>query len=158
MATATRPRRRTAPLPLAALRAMARIEDALAAPAPFGAESLPEAEARIARIEGRMQDAADLREMAAAQGNDAAPAAAPVVAYPSYGAALEAGRKIGARRADDAALMALFCAGPLQTLVGAVSPELVWEGAQKRGLSVKQLGALANSDVMAVSELQWELT
>lgn len=116
-------------------------------------ESPAEADARVARIERRMQDAAALRELAADQDSDAAPSAA----YRSYGAALAAGRKIGARRADDAALMALFCAGPLQTLVGAVSPELVWRGAQEQGLSTKQLGALANSDAMAVSELQWEV-
>ena len=116
-------------------------------------ESNVEAKARIARIEARMQNAADLRALAAADG-DSGPAATKVT-YPSYEAALHAGHEIGARRADDAALMALFCAGPLPTLVGAVSPELVWEGAQKRGLTTRALGKLANSDVMAVSDLQW---
>lgn len=73
----------------------------------------------------------------------------------TYREALAAAKKIGASRATDPHLMALFCAGPLQTLVGAVSPKLVWEGAQKRGLSTKDLAALCNTDVFAVSDLQW---
>lgn len=64
-------------------------------------------------------------------------------------------KKAGADHASDAALMALFCAGPLQTLVGAVSPQLVWEGAQRAGLTTIELGALCLGDVMAVSDLQW---
>ncbi|MFE7965214.1 hypothetical protein ACFU0X_19650 [Streptomyces cellulosae] len=78
------------------------------------------------------------------------------VSYPSYDAALNAGRKTGDSRADDAARMALFCDGPLQTLVGAVSPQLVWEGAQAKKLTTHQLAAMCRSDVMAVSDLQWE--
>lgn len=109
-----------------------------------------EARARIARIEHRMQDTARLRTAH----NDHEPATAPV-AYPTYQEALTAGRKIGAAHADDNALMALFCAGPLQRLAGAVSPELVWDGAQKKNLTTRQLATLANSDVMAVSDLQW---
>lgn len=112
--------------------------------------------ARIARIEQRMQDAARLREVTAEPADGGPTRETKVVAYPSYRAALAAGERIGARRADDTALMALFCDRNLQYLVGAVSPELVWKGAQKRGLTTQQLGALANSDVMAVSDLQWE--
>jgi len=116
-----------------------------------GVESDAEARDRIARIEQRMLDAEAVRSAAAAPVREA-----KTVAYPSYEAALAAGKRIGARRADDAALMALFCEGPLQTLVGAVSPELVWDGAQRRGLTTRELGTLANSDVMAVSDLQWD--
>lgn len=129
-------------------------EDTLPTPRPAdeataGNESTSEAAARIARIEARLLDAEAVRQAADTE----APAAK---SYDSYDEALVVGHEIGARRADDAALMALFCAGPLQTLVGAVSPELVWQGAQNRGLTAAQLGALANRDVMAVSELQWE--
>ncbi|MDX2800111.1 hypothetical protein [Streptomyces scabiei] len=115
-----------------------------------------EAAARIARIEQRMQDAEALRQATATDATDPAAREAKPVVYPSYEAALAAGRAIGARRADDSALMALFCADPLQTLVGAVSPELVWEGAQAKRLTTRQLAELAASDVMAVSNLQWE--
>lgn len=122
---------------------------------PFASESETDTQARIARIEQRMQDADHLRTIAS---KDDDTQDRGTVAYPSYQAALAAGREIGARRANDVALMALFCAGPLQTLVGAVSPQLVWEGAQKRGITTKELGRLANSDVMAVSDLQWEVS
>jgi hypothetical protein len=114
------------------------------------AESADEAQARIARVEQRMLDAEAIRTAA-----DTPARETKSVLYLSYEAALAAGREIGASRADDNALMALFCEGPLQTLVGAVSPELVWDGAQRQGLTTRELGKLANSDVMAVSDLQW---
>lgn len=72
-----------------------------------------------------------------------------------YQQTLKSARTTGAAAATDAQLMALFCAGPLQTLVGAVSPKLVWEGAQKKGLSTQDLATLCARDTMAVSELQW---
>lgn len=64
-------------------------------------------------------------------------------------------RKVGASKANDAELMAGFCAYTLQTVVGAVSPKLVWEGAQKQGLACRDLAALCVKDIMAVSDLQW---
>lgn len=73
----------------------------------------------------------------------------------TYKQALAVAREVGAKHADDPGLMALFCAGPLQTLVGAVSPELVWDGAQRAELTTTQLSALCLRDVMAVSDLQW---
>jgi hypothetical protein len=36
---------------------------------------------------------------------------------------------------DDAALMASFLEGSAQLLLGAVSPKLIWEGAQAQGLT-----------------------
>lgn len=63
---------------------------------------------------------------------------------------------IGASRADDAALMAGFCAANLQLLVGAVSPQLVWEAAQRRGMTALELAALCNNDAAAVNDLMWE--
>lgn len=117
-------------------------------------ETAAEARARINRIEQRMQDADHLRNLAA--NGDATQTRQTIkVTYPTYQAALTVGQNIGAAHADDNAVMALFCAGPLQHLVGAVSPELVWDGAQKQHLTTRQLATLANSDVMAVSSLQW---
>lgn len=120
-------------------------------------ESATEAQARIARIEQRMLDADRLRNADTPE-EDGGRRVTKTVAYPSYEAALAAGQRIGASHADDNALMALFCAGPLQILVGAVSPELVWDGAQAKNLTTRELATLANSDVMAVSDLQWAVT
>jgi hypothetical protein len=72
----------------------------------------------------------------------------------TYDDALARYRKIGASKADDAALMAAFCEHDLQILVGAVSPRLVWSGAQKQQLRTKQLAAMT-TDPLAVSDLMW---
>lgn len=63
-------------------------------------------------------------------------------------------RKAGVGRASDAEAMAGFCADTLQILVGAVSPKLVWNGAMKKRLNLKQLAALCHSDPLAVAALQ----
>lgn len=68
--------------------------------------------------------------------------------------ALQAGRR-DAAHCEDAALMAAFCEGPLQRLVGAVGPRLVWEGARRKGLTTAELAALAHADPGAVHELMW---
>ncbi|KOG53151.1 hypothetical protein ADK76_28990 [Streptomyces griseoflavus] len=73
----------------------------------------------------------------------------------TYEQALAEGRKVGARRASDPALMALFCADTLQYVVGAVAPQLVWEGAQAQGLRSKDLVRLCATDPLAVSDLMW---
>ncbi|GGP80232.1 hypothetical protein [Streptomyces melanogenes] len=72
-----------------------------------------------------------------------------------YETVLAAARKAGARCTDNAGVMALFCADTLQTVVGAVSPQLVWEGAQRRGMSAADLVRLCTKDVLAVCDLQW---
>jgi len=73
----------------------------------------------------------------------------------SYTDTLKAAKAIGASRANEAQLMALYCDGPLKMLCGAVSPALVWEGAQKSGMTTLQLGKLALDNSMAVSDLMW---
>lgn len=73
----------------------------------------------------------------------------------SYDEALERGNKLGASKADDAAVMALFCAYSLQPLVGAVSPKLVWEGAQYRGMTSADLAKLAAENPAATEDLMW---
>lgn len=69
--------------------------------------------------------------------------------------ALTEARTTGVARASDAALMANFCKYNVPHLVGAVAPQLVWEGAQKKGLTTRQLATLCQHDVMAVDALQW---
>lgn len=73
----------------------------------------------------------------------------------TYEATLASARVAGAATASDPELMALFCDGSLQLLVGAVSPKLVWQGAQAKGLSSRDLARLAGTDALAVSDLQW---
>ena len=72
-----------------------------------------------------------------------------------YDAALRRARKDGAGRCDDAAAMAAFCSTSIQLLLGAVSPQLIWVGAQKEGLTLLELGRLCSSDPAAVEKLQW---
>ena len=73
----------------------------------------------------------------------------------TYEAALARADTVGSARADDAAVSAQFCRDCLPLLVGAISSRLVWEGAQKRGLTFLQLGRLAG-DPLAIDDLQWE--
>jgi hypothetical protein len=74
----------------------------------------------------------------------------------AFGKALKAGRRIGASHAPDDQLMAMFCYDTLQLLVGAYSPQLVWEGAQKAGLTTRDLLKLCNDrDLRALDDLQW---
>lgn len=77
-------------------------------------------------------------------------------AHGTYAEALVRYRHAGSSQADDAALMAAFCRNDLQILVGAVSPRLVWEGAQREGLSAQQLARMTATNPTGVSELQWQ--
>ncbi|MFJ4925303.1 hypothetical protein [Streptomyces sp. NPDC088736] len=72
-----------------------------------------------------------------------------------YADALTVCRTLGAAHAPNDALMASLCQDVIQTLVGAVHPQYVWEGAMKKGLTAKELLHLCRTDVMAVDELQW---
>lgn len=69
--------------------------------------------------------------------------------------ALAEAKERGTSKCSAPALMAAFCEGDLHIIVGAVAPQLVWEGAQKKGLTSKELLHLCNTDVMAVSDLMW---
>lgn len=73
----------------------------------------------------------------------------------TYEEALAEARTTGLSRCSDAAAMAAFCADSVQLVLGAVSPRLMWEGAQKRGLSFKQFAALCVEDPGEAVNLQW---
>lgn len=73
----------------------------------------------------------------------------------AYNDALTEARRVGASQASDKGVMALFCENTIQILCGAVSPKLVWEGAQAAGLTAKDLARLAGTDAAAVDNLQW---
>ncbi|QBJ94453.1 hypothetical protein D0Z67_29225 (plasmid) [Streptomyces seoulensis] len=83
----------------------------------------------------------------------------PQIARPAptgaYAAALKTCRAKGATHAPGDALMAGLCQDVVQILAGAVSPQLVWEGAVKKGLTAKQLLILCHADYAAVDDLQW---
>lgn len=73
-----------------------------------------------------------------------------------FASAINAGRRVGDANATDPQLMAMFCNDTLMILVGAFSPQLVWEGAQKAGLTTAQLVKLCNDrDLPALDALQW---
>ncbi len=72
-----------------------------------------------------------------------------------YEEALKSGRKVGASRADDAQLMAMFLDSTAQILLGAVSPYLIWTGAQKEGLTTPELAKLIHDDPDAARDLMW---
>jgi hypothetical protein len=73
----------------------------------------------------------------------------------AYQEALRRAKTQGLGQCDDAAVMASFCQSTLQLLVGAVSPQLVWQGAQAKGLSALELAAMANRGVAEIDDLQW---
>lgn len=90
------------------------------------------------------------------------PPPAPTTSYPKppaptgpYAAALALYRTQGAAHAPDDALMAGLCQDTIQSLVGAVHPQYVWEGAMKKGLTAKELLRLCRTDIFAVDDLQW---
>lgn len=69
--------------------------------------------------------------------------------------ALDEAKKSGVGRCSEPAAMAAFCKNNVPYIVGAVAPQLIWEGAMKKRLSFKELGRLANRDPLACSQLQW---
>lgn len=73
----------------------------------------------------------------------------------NYENTLKAAKAVGASRADDAQHMALLCDGSLQILCGAVAPSLVWQGAQKKGITTSELAEMAATRPMDVADLMW---
>jgi hypothetical protein len=73
----------------------------------------------------------------------------------TYEQALEEVRIKGTAHCGDQAYMAQFVAANIQTLIGAVTPQLIWEGAQKLGLTTRQLVDLCATDKLAAAELMW---
>jgi len=73
----------------------------------------------------------------------------------AYREALAAAKKTGVSHCTDAQLMAIFCESSIQILCGAVSPELMWDGAQKMELTTFELAQLAKTDPRAAADLMW---
>ena len=55
----------------------------------------------------------------------------------------------------EAELMAGWCDSVLQIAYGAYSPRLVWEGAQKRGMTTLQLNQAAERDRSILDDLMF---
>jgi hypothetical protein len=73
-----------------------------------------------------------------------------------YAEALIALDEIGPANATDAQNMAGFCESVMQRMVGAFSPRLVWEGAQKAGLTTSQLHKICQrKDFAKLDDLQF---
>lgn len=71
----------------------------------------------------------------------------------TYEEALKEAKKTGLKNCSDHAAMAAWCENILPYVVGALSPRLVWEGAQKSGMSLKDLNNLAVHAPMSVVEM-----
>lgn len=99
--------------------------------------------------------AAGLPGMAVATEAGPAPQPEPAPLPITWEQALTEAKEKGVARCSDHAAMAAFCDANITYIVGAVSGQLVWEGAMKKGLSFKDLGRLANRDPLACSELMW---
>lgn len=61
----------------------------------------------------------------------------------------------GVGRCSDHAAMAAFCDANITRAIGAVSPQLIWEGAMRKNMTLLELGRLAGRDPYACSELMW---
>lgn len=73
-----------------------------------------------------------------------------------YAEALIALDEVGPTDATDGQNMAGFCEDVMQLMVGAFSPRLVWEGAQKAGLTTLQLHKICHrKDLAKLDDLQW---
>jgi hypothetical protein len=73
-----------------------------------------------------------------------------------YAEELTTARQAGHNNCTDAQAMTMFCEDIMQRMVGAHSPRLLWEGAQKAGLTTLQLHALcARRDHRALNDLQF---
>lgn len=73
----------------------------------------------------------------------------------TYQEALAEAHDVGVSKCSDPALMASFLDANAQILIGAVSPELMWDGAQKTHLTTKALVSLINKDPIEAAELMW---
>lgn len=78
-----------------------------------------------------------------------------MAAAQTYTQALAATRSTGTMQLTDPQHMALFCDSSIQILLGAVSPQLIWEGAQKSGLTAQELTKLIHGDPDAARDLMW---
>jgi hypothetical protein len=73
-----------------------------------------------------------------------------------YAEALTVLDEAGPTDATDAQSMAGFCEDVMQLMVGAFSPRLVWEGAQKAGLTTLELHEICHrKDLAKLDDLQW---
>lgn len=90
-----------------------------------------------------------------ATGAGPAPQSEPVRLPVTWEQALAEAEQRGLRRCSEPAKMAVFCDAAMHYTVGAVSPQMVWEGAMRQGMTLKELSRLAVDDPIACAELMW---
>jgi hypothetical protein len=75
----------------------------------------------------------------------------------AFAAALIEEGRVGPANATDSQAMAGFCEYIMPMMVGgAFSPRLVWEGAQKSGMTTLELHKLCHEkNLRAIDDLQW---
>jgi hypothetical protein len=71
----------------------------------------------------------------------------------TYNQALQATKKVGARKAEGKPLLAMICRS--LAAVHAINPALVFEGAVKQGIDGKALMKLAHADPVALGDLMF---
>ena len=77
----------------------------------------------------------------------------------TYKEALKSGKrkaKSCSSVATDEEILAVYLHDMIQIQCGAVSPELVFEGARKKGMTFKQVVELAHKNPAAIEALMWE--
>lgn len=72
-----------------------------------------------------------------------------------YQRSLAEARTTSAVQQTDEQAMAALCTDVLPLKLGAISPELTWNGAQAAGLTTKQLVQLVYDDPQAATDLMW---
>jgi hypothetical protein len=73
----------------------------------------------------------------------------------AFAAALQREADKGPAQCDDPAAMAGFLESCAQIILGAVSPRLLWDGAQHVGLTNLEMAALINDAPAVAMDLQW---
>lgn len=86
-------------------------------------------------------------------GPDPEPEPAPLPV--TWEQALTEAKTKGVGRCSDHAAMAAYCDANITYIVGAVSGQLIWEGAMRKGMTFLELGRLAGRDPIACAELMW---
>lgn len=72
-----------------------------------------------------------------------------------YREALNRVALVGSSRASDPEVMAQFLESSAHILLGAVSPELIWNGATSRGMSCSELARMVHSQPDQARDLMW---
>lgn len=71
----------------------------------------------------------------------------------TYTQALQAGKKVGASKAEGEVLLAMLC--QTYACIHAINPALIYAGAVKQGIDAKTLEKLAATDPVGLGDLMF---